>query len=158
MRIRRAARLFIISADNRVLLFRFQHTDDALTGRQYWATPGGGLEHNESFEEAALRELQEETGISRQSVGPQIASQRFTMMLPSGESVIADECFFLIRVAQKEAEFSGWSHHEKLVIGDHRWWSLEELRQTKDTVFPLELLVDFLSKQVSQRNPAVGNE
>ncbi|EGO8360040.1 NUDIX domain-containing protein [Escherichia coli] len=158
MRIRPAARLFVLSADNRVLLFRFQHTDDALTGRQYWATPGGGLEHNESFEEAALRELQEETGISRQSAGPQIASQRFTMMLPSGESVIADERFFMIRVVQKETEFSGWSHHEKLVIGDHRWWSLEELRQTEETVFPLELLVDFLLKQVSQRNPAVGNE
>lgn len=36
MRIRPAARLFVLSADNRVLLFRFQHTDDALTGRQYW--------------------------------------------------------------------------------------------------------------------------
>lgn len=65
MRTRRAARLLIINNTNDVLLFRFTHTSDALAGSSYWATPGGGLEDHETFEQAAIRELYEETGIKR---------------------------------------------------------------------------------------------
>lgn len=51
---------------------------------------------NESFEQAAIRELFEETGLTRTLAGPQIASRTFTMMLPSGETVFAEERFFMI--------------------------------------------------------------
>ncbi|EBM3361235.1 NUDIX domain-containing protein, partial [Salmonella enterica subsp. enterica serovar Derby] len=53
MRIRPSSRLIIISPENQVLLFFFSHENDALNGKSYWATPGGGLESNESFEQAA---------------------------------------------------------------------------------------------------------
>jgi ADP-ribose pyrophosphatase YjhB (NUDIX family) len=57
MRQRNAARLLVINPLRQVLLFRFQHKDDALAGHDYWATPGGGLEEGETFEAAAVREL-----------------------------------------------------------------------------------------------------
>lgn len=41
MRERKAARLLVISPAKQVLLFRFEHKDGALAGRNYWATPGG---------------------------------------------------------------------------------------------------------------------
>lgn len=147
MRIRPSSRLIIVSPDNRVLLFRFCHKDGALRGKTYWATPGGGLEKNESFEQAAIRELFEETGLIRTLTGPQIASQNFTMMLPSGETVLAEERFFMIDANTVELDRSGWISNEQEVIRDYHWWTIEELIHTNETIFPRDLIINILERE-----------
>ena len=147
MRIRPSSRLIIVSPDNRVLLFRFCHKDGALRGKTYWATPGGGLEKNESFEQAAIRELFGETGLIRTLTGPQIASQNFTMMLPSGETVLAEERFFMIDANTVELDRSGWSSNEQEVIRDYHWWTIEELIHTNETIFPRDLIINILERE-----------
>ncbi|EKT5149987.1 NUDIX hydrolase [Salmonella enterica subsp. enterica serovar Derby] len=145
MRIRPSSRLIIISPENQVLLFFFSHENDALNGKPYWATPGGGLESNESFEQAALRELREETGIIKNDVGPQVATRSFPMMLPSGETVLAEEHFFIVNVEKTDTDKSGWSNNERKVIRDQYWWTLEELQLTKETIFPRDLIIKILT-------------
>ncbi|AWN11681.1 NUDIX domain-containing protein [Salmonella enterica subsp. enterica serovar Derby] len=145
MRIRPSSRLIIISPENQVLLFFFSHENDALNGKSYWATPGGGLESNESFEQAALRELREETGIIKNDVGPQVATRSFPMMLPSGETVLAEEHFFIVNVEKTDTDKSGWSNNERKVIRDQYWWTLEELQLTKETIFPRDLIIKILT-------------
>ncbi|ECL4318252.1 NUDIX domain-containing protein [Salmonella enterica] len=135
----------IISPENQVLLFFFSHENDALNGKSYWATPGGGLESNESFEQAALRELREETGIIKNDVGPQVATRSFPMMLPSGETVLAEEHFFIVNVEKTDTDKSGWSNNERKVIRDQYWWTLEELQLTKETIFPRDLIIKILT-------------
>lgn len=145
MRERKAARLLVISPSQDVLLFKFRHKDGALAGRNYWATPGGGLEDGETFHAAAIRELREETGIQVNTVVGPVADRRFSMLLPCGETVFAVEQYFVVHAESQILSSSEWTLHETQVMADHHWWSAPELRSTGETVWPealVEMLVD----------------
>ncbi|WP_192459335.1 NUDIX hydrolase [Musicola keenii] len=136
MRKRPASRLLVINAQLRVLLFRFEHKDDAMAGRAYWATPGGALEEGESFTQAAIRELWEETGLNITDPGEEIAQREFVMMMPNGKEVLADERYFIIRIQYHDLDCSQWTEHEKKIMRRYDWWGMDELRQTQETVYP----------------------
>lgn len=140
MRRRPSARLLITDPSGRVLLFRFAFRNGALAGQDYWATPGGSVEKNETFEQAAIRELKEETGIRVDSVGRQIERGEFVLQLPNGENVMADERFFRIETSDVSISREGWTSHEVEVMTEHKWWSPEELAQTTESVWPENLL------------------
>ena len=140
MRRRPSARLLVLDNAGRVLLFRFVHTEGALAGQDYWATPGGGVEEGETFEQAAIRELEEETGIQVASVGLQVGQREFVLQLPDGEHVVADERFFVVRTSNASLSRDGWTVREAQVMADHRWWSHHDLAQTSVTIWPENLL------------------
>ena len=138
MRRRLSARLLILNEAGRLLLFRFVHKTGPLAGQDFWATPGGGVEDGESLEQAAVRELEEETGLQRSDVGPEIARREVALQLPDGEHVVSDERYF--RVTGDTLSRDNWTAFEREVMVDHRWWSREELARTKATVWPERLL------------------
>ncbi|MBF9232276.1 NUDIX hydrolase [Microvirga alba] len=136
MRRRPSARLIVLDAANRVLLFRFVHKTGALAGRDYWATPGGGVDPGESFIDAARRELAEETGFQADIMEPHVAEREFILQLSDGEHVVAEERFFVVRTTESTLSTESWTADEVEVMADHRWWTLQELRATTEIVFP----------------------
>ena len=141
MRVRPSSRLLVIDASDRVLLFRFVHSGGALAGQDFWATPGGGVEDNETFEQAAIRELEEETGIRVDDVGGEVACRQVVLQLPDGEHVIADERYFVVKV-EGDAVVSrgGWTELETTVVAAWRWWSEGELAQASAIIWPENLV------------------
>src|SRR5688572_17983078 len=57
---RQSSRLIVMDDHCRVLLFRYARW----SGGTFWATPGGGVDNGETFEQAALREAREELGVT----------------------------------------------------------------------------------------------
>ena len=53
--------MIVISDDQKILLVRHRKGN-----RLYWVLPGGRLEYGETFQECAVRELKEETGLDIQ--------------------------------------------------------------------------------------------
>jgi 8-oxo-dGTP pyrophosphatase MutT (NUDIX family) len=144
MRRRLSARLLILNDAGRLLLFRFVHKTGPLAGQDFWATPGGGVEDGESLEET---ELEEETGLRRTSVGPEVARREVAIQLPDGEHVVSDERYFLVRITDDTLSWANWTALEREVMVAHRWWSRDELARTEATVWP-ENLAQMLAAAV----------
>ncbi len=139
MRQRRSARIILLDPQDRILLFRFRYATGALEGVDYWSLPGGGLEAGESFEEAGIRELREETGFVVTALPAPIATREFPLRLVTGETVAAHERFFVLRTVETVISRDLWTPDEQRFMVADRWWSVDEIETTEDTVYPPDL-------------------
>ncbi|MET4922632.1 NUDIX hydrolase [Streptomyces sp. PSRA5] len=133
---RKVSRVVLLDPDDRILLMRgYEPADPA---RDWWFTPGGGLEGDETRQEAALRELTEETGITEVELGPVL--WRRTCSFPfDGRRWDQDEWYFLARTAQTETTPEGLTELERRSVAELRWWTSAELSTTRETVYPTRL-------------------
>jgi TDG/mug DNA glycosylase family protein len=131
--LRRAVRALVLDRDGHVLLVRF-----ALRHKEFWATPGGGVDPGESDEGAIVRELAEESGLRGFELGPCIWTRERWVQWPrwGGQT----ERIFLVRTDRFEPA-PQWSADQLAAEGvvDQRWWTLDELESSKELFAPTRL-------------------
>lgn len=143
---RPSSRLIVLDPFDRVLLFQFEdasirdpaHPRGDAQPACFWCTPGGGLEPGETYEQAAHRELWEETGLRVATLGPPVFDEEKALVV-QGKPVLHRNRYFLVRVPASELSLAQFTPLEVRVYRAHRWWSLAELEATDDDVFPTQL-------------------
>ena len=151
MRERLTARVLLFDPEDRLLLMRGR-LPDAPQGPDFWFTVGGGLEDGESLEAAALREAQEETGLADVELGPVLWRDETILSDADLTPRLFKQRYVLARTTGGPLSRAGWQALEHELVDEMRWWSLDELRATADTVYPIglaELLVDVLAGRIA---------
>ncbi|WP_432151063.1 NUDIX hydrolase [Streptomyces sp. bgisy029] len=151
MTARRVARVVLLDPDDRILLLHGHEPGDP--GNDWWFTPGGGLEGEETHEEAARRELAEETGITDIELGP-VLWKRICSFPFDGRRWDQDEWYFLARTAQTATAPQGLTELELRSVSGLRWWTSAELLAARETVYPTRL-AELLRTLLDEGPPSV---
>ncbi|MEU0441956.1 NUDIX hydrolase [Streptomyces sp. NPDC006186] len=134
--LRKVARVVLLDPDDRILLLHGHEPGDPAD--DWWFTPGGGVEGDETREQAALRELAEETGITEVELGPVLWRRQCSFPF-AGRRWDQDEWYYLARTTTTATRAAALTELERRSVVGARWWTCAELRRTHETVYPTRL-------------------
>ncbi|MEG8052918.1 NUDIX domain-containing protein [Sphingomonas aerolata] len=132
---RPAARILLVDAQDRVLMFRFTPDDRP----PLWCTPGGAVDPGESYAAAARRELWEEVGLDM-DCGPEVARRVVDFRTFEGVEVTADERYFRVDVDTCDVAAGGLTDQERKLLVGHRWFSRNEIAGHDEVLYPADLV------------------
>ncbi len=148
---RRAVRAVVVDRAAHVFLMRTQDPAVPEVG-EWWELPGGGIEDGESYVEALVRELAEETGFSvaPEAVGPALWRRTSTFCRRRVARRVQHEVVAVVHLGAEtpSPDMSGQLAHEKEEYLGWRWATVEAIVSSSDRFYPgrlPELLVPLLA-------------
>jgi len=146
---RSAVRVVVIDTHERVLLFHTRDVDHPDLG-EWWELPGGGIDPGETYLEAAVRELREETGIVAEPSRIRPANwRRRASFRHRQRRHLQDEVIVALHLdeAGPDVDESNRLDYELEDYFAFRWWPFDEIRSSHARFCPgrlPELLTPFL--------------
>lgn len=125
MKTRVTARTILLGPDNRILLFRCNPiaVDPKNSDTEpYWITPGGALEADETSEQAARRELFEETGLADAEFQTSHIYYAEYELIHRGGLTLFKEYFFIARTQTQLVTPQHRASYEQQDLLESRWW------------------------------------
>ena len=148
---RPAARVVLLDSARRVFLINSVDPFDR-SKRPWWEIPGGGMDPGETSEEAAAREIVEETGITEFELGPCIWTQQVQFTF-AGMFFDSDERIHVAWCDGGEFAPRRLELFEAMAFRGARWWEAGELIESDEVVLPPRMR-EFLQPIVDGIIPA----
>ncbi len=146
---RDAVRVVLTDGGGRVLLFHVRTPDETPDG--WWELPGGGLGPGESYLEAAIREIREETGLLLDPAHVSPPSwRRDSTWVSRGKRRLQHEVVVHARITADQPPIidGGRTPQEVEDFVTFRWWQVPEITGSRHRFYPgrlPELLPTFLA-------------
>jgi 8-oxo-dGTP pyrophosphatase MutT (NUDIX family) len=150
---RQVARVVLLDRAGSVLLLSARDPADPRKP-SWWEIPGGGIDRGETSEDAARRELHEETGITDVEIGPCVWTQHAVFSF-GGYDFDQHERIHIAWCDGVDLDLvrpAGLEMLEALAFGAPRWWELNDLLASSDRVLPHRLR-DHLPDLVAGKLP-----
>lgn len=135
-------RVILLNRENELLLIKADDPNTTTTSGRYngpyWFLAGGAIEPGEEVEEAVVREIREETGITKEhiSLGPIVWQGEFDLIM-NGILSRQNQRFIVAKTSSNEVSLHNLTPQEKKVIKDIRWFSLEQIIESTELIYPL---------------------
>ena len=137
MSYRATSRVLVFDGTGRTLLFLQYGKSRKVPPR--WITPGGGVDPGETHDQAAVRELFEETGLRLESVGAAFRDEDFVPDQRWHPYQTGHWAWYAVRTTRFEPSRDGWTEEEVADVIDWRWMTAEELEADENEFEPPEL-------------------
>ena len=134
---RATSRVLLIDPSGAVLMFLQYGKDHEVRPR--WITPGGGVDPGESHDQAAIREVFEETGLALESVPAAFLEGDFAPDQRWHPYQRGHWAWYDVRVDRFAPTRDGWTDEERADVVEWRWMTADELAAEIHDVEPENL-------------------